>query len=76
MSQVTSVIFLINLFLCETKNVPVAFEVVYGYQQWQAIELQMAGQSWFVALERTRMNNKVCTSFKYLLLQHDPQGHL
>ena len=25
----------------------------------------MARQSWFVALERTRTNNKVCTSFKY-----------
>ena len=25
----------------------------------------MAGQSWFMALERTYTNNKVCTSFKY-----------
>ena len=25
----------------------------------------MAGQSWFVGLERTHTNNKVCTSFKY-----------
>ena len=25
----------------------------------------MAGQSWFVALERTRTNNRVHTSFKY-----------
>ena len=25
----------------------------------------MAGQSWFVALERIHMNNKVHTSFKY-----------
>jgi hypothetical protein len=41
------------------------FEVARGYQQWQAIELQMAMQSWFVALEKTRTNNKVCTSFMY-----------
>ena len=25
----------------------------------------MAGHSWFVALDMTLMNNKVCTSFKY-----------
>ena len=43
----------------------VDFEVAHGYQQWQAIELQMVGQSWFMALERTRTNNKVRTSFKY-----------
>jgi hypothetical protein len=51
--------------LCEAKNVPVVFEVVHGYQQWQAIKLQMARQSWFVALEKTCMNNKVHTSSMY-----------
>ena len=25
----------------------------------------MAGQSWFMGMERTHTNNKVCTSFKY-----------
>ena len=49
----------------QAKNVLVDFEVAHGYQQWQAIELQMVGQSWFMALERTRTNNKVRTSFKY-----------
>ena len=39
MLQVTSVVFLINLFLCEVKNVLVDFEVAHGYYQRLAIEL-------------------------------------
>ena len=42
MSQVTHVVFLINLFLCEPKNVPVDFEVVHGYQQREVVELYIA----------------------------------
>ena len=49
MSHVTSVIFLINLFLCEAKNVAMDFEVAHVYQQPEAFELQMARQSWFMA---------------------------
>ncbi|XP_066333448.1 B3 domain-containing protein Os03g0212300-like [Miscanthus floridulus] len=47
------------------KNVLVDFKVAHSYQQRQAIELQMARQSWFVALERTRTNNKVRMSLKF-----------
>ena len=65
MWQATIVLFVISLFLCEAKNVLVDFKVAHGYQQWQAVKLQMVVQSWSMALERTRMSNKVCTSFKY-----------
>jgi hypothetical protein len=43
MLQVTSVVFLMNLFLCKVKNMPVDFEVAHGYQQGKAIEMQMVG---------------------------------
>ena len=76
MSQVTSVIFLINLFLCEVKNVSVDFNVAHGYQQREAIELQMARNSWFVILERTCTNNKVCMSFKYEWDEFCASNHL
>ena len=60
----------------QAKNVLVDFEVAHGYQQWQAIELQMVGQSWFMALERTHMNNKVRTSFKYGWYEFYANNHL
>ena len=56
MSQVTIVLFVISLFLFEVKNVLVDFERVHDYKQWCIIELQMAGQSWRLGLERTFMN--------------------
>ena len=40
------------------KNVPVDFERVHDYKQWRMVELLMAGQSWFMGLERT-CSNKV-----------------
>jgi hypothetical protein len=39
MSQVTTVVFLINIFLFKAKIMPLDFEVAHGYQQWQTIEL-------------------------------------
>jgi len=47
------------------KNVPVDFERAHNYKQRRMVELQMARQSWFMGLDRTIMNNKVRTSFKY-----------
>ena len=58
MSQVTIVLFVISLFLCEAKNVSVDFGRVHDYKQWRMVELLMAGQSWFMGLERT-CSNKV-----------------
>ena len=43
MSQVTIVLFVISLFLCEAKNVPMDFERVHDYKQRRMVELQMAG---------------------------------
>jgi hypothetical protein len=51
--------------LCEAKNVPVDFERVHDYKQWRMVKLQMAGQSWFMGLERTRTNKVLQVSFKY-----------
>ena len=45
MSQVTIVLFLISLFLCEVKNVLVDFERAHDYKQRRMVELQMAGQT-------------------------------
>ena len=42
MLQVTIVLFIINLFLCEAKNMPVDFRRAHDYKQWCIIELQMA----------------------------------
>jgi len=39
MSQVTIVLFVISLFLCEVKNVPVDFERAHDYKQRRIIEL-------------------------------------
>ena len=39
MSQVTIVLFVISLFLCEAKNVPVDFERAHDYKQWHIVEL-------------------------------------
>ena len=39
MSQVTIVLFVISLFLCEGKNVLVDFERAHNYKQWCIIEL-------------------------------------
>ena len=36
----------------------------------------MVGQSWFMALDRTRMNNKVRTSFKYGWYEFYANNHL
>ena len=58
MSQVTIVLFVISLFLCEAKNVLVDFERVHDYKQRCMVELQMARQSWFMGLEGT-FTNKV-----------------
>ena len=44
MSQVTIVLFVINL-LCEAKNMLVDFERARDYKQRHMVELQMAGQS-------------------------------
>lgn len=64
MLQVTIVVLLINLFLCEVKNVPVDFERAHGYGELHMVELRMAGVSFVVGLERTLTNNAFCTSFK------------
>jgi hypothetical protein len=45
MSQVAIVLFVINFFLSEAKNVLVDFEQAHDYKQWCMVELQMAGQS-------------------------------
>jgi len=45
MSQVTIVLFVISVFLCEAKNVSVDFNRAHDYKQWCIIELQMARQS-------------------------------
>ena len=36
----------------------------------------MAGQSWFMGLDRTIMNNKVCMSFKYEWDEFCASNHL
>ncbi|XP_066323311.1 B3 domain-containing protein_Os02g10420-like [Miscanthus floridulus] len=65
MSQVTIVHFVINIFLYEAKNVLVDFKRPHNYKQQCKVELQMAGQSWFVGLERTFTNKVLQVSFKY-----------
>jgi hypothetical protein len=43
MSQATIVLFVISLFLCETKNVSVDFERARDYKKRRMVELQMVG---------------------------------
>ena len=65
MSQVTIVLFVISLFLCEAKNMPVDIKRAHDYKKWRIIELQMAGQFWCVGLDRTFMNKVWLVLFKY-----------
>ena len=65
MSQVTIVLFVISLFLCEAKNVLANFERAHDYKQRCIIKLQMAEQSSCVGLERTSMNKVWRVLFKY-----------
>ena len=39
MSQVTIILFVISLFLCEAKNMPVDFERAHDYKQMHMVEL-------------------------------------
>jgi hypothetical protein len=43
----------------------VDIERAHDYKQWCMVELQMAGLSWFVGLERTLTNKVLRVSFKY-----------
>jgi hypothetical protein len=43
----------------------VDIERAHNYKQWRMFELQMAGLSWFVGLERTLTNKVLRVSFKY-----------
>jgi hypothetical protein len=51
--------------LCEAKNMLVDIERAHDYKQWRMVELQMAGLSWFVGLERTLKNKVLRVLFKY-----------
>jgi hypothetical protein len=43
----------------------VDIERAHDYKQWRMVELQMAGLSWFVGLERTLKNKVLRVLFKY-----------